>query len=165
MRATLAVSGKRRYASTRHFHSLALRMRGTSGSSAARRLLMQYTARRAISAAHITPPYHALSLYRLYSSSHYSALVGMRSIAMSVSVCLSVCLSVSLLCILWLWFGSPLAALRQSVFTNDVIFARIFAHGCMSIPSQRVTSLRRRAQDNAPTVSHWSRRVRQDGGC
>jgi len=31
---------------------------------------------------------------------------------------------------------------------------------CPSIPLQRVTSLRRRAQANAPAASHWLQRLR-----
>jgi len=38
---------------------------------------------------------------------------------------------------------------------DDVIFAHNWPHESMSIPSQRVTSLRRRAQANAPAVSRW----------
>ena len=45
-------------------------------------------------------------------------------------------------------------------FTNDVTLWAIRRH---SIPLQRVTSLRRRAQDNAPAASYWSRRVLDDG--
>jgi len=47
--------------------------------------------------------------------------------------------------------------LRVSGFVGDVTF------GATSIPLQRLTSMRRRAQANAPAVSYWMRRVLDDG--
>ena len=49
--------------------------------------------------------------------------------------------------------------LCTSGFTDDVIFAHNGPYEGMSIPLQRVMSLRRRAQDNAPVASYWPRRV------
>jgi len=61
--------------------------------------------------------------------------------------------------------GSVLLWLRcnyvhcTSDFVNDVIFAHNGAYRRVSIPLQRVTSLRRRAQANASAASHRLRRV------
>ena len=49
-------------------------------------------------------------------------------------------------------------------FVDDVIFARYGPYGGVSIPLQRVTPLRRRAQANVPAASCLFRRVRDDGG-
>jgi len=46
---------------------------------------------------------------------------------------------------------------------DDVIFARNGPDGGMSTPLLRVTSMRRRAQADAPAASYWSRRF-LDGG-
>jgi len=57
---------------------------------------------------------------------------------------------------LWPWLGPPLAALRHvtyfQFFMDDVIFAPIWPYEGMSIPSQRATSLRHRAQANVPSA-------------
>jgi len=47
---------------------------------------------------------------------------------------------------------------------DDVIFARNGPCGGISIPLQRMTSLRRRVQANAPAAWYWLRRVPEDGG-
>ena len=47
---------------------------------------------------------------------------------------------------------------------DDVKFAHNGPYGGMSIALQRVTSLRRCAQANAPAASYWLRRVLDDGG-
>jgi len=97
-----------------------------------------------------------------------------RGIATSVSVCRHVCASVypraylrnyptdlhQLFVYVTYGRGSVARAggkLRVSGFVDDVIF------GATSIPLQRLTSLRRRAQANAPAVSYWMRRVLDDG--
>jgi len=53
-----------------------------------------------------------------------------------------------------------------SVFMDDIIFAHNeLAIWGMSMPLQRVTSLRRRAQQaNALATSYWLRRVLDNGG-
>ena len=57
-------------------------------------------------------------------------------------------------------------ALCISVFMDDIIFAHNeLAIWGMSMPLQRVTSLRRRAQQaNALATSYWLRRVLDNGG-
>jgi len=52
------------------------------------------------------------------------------------------------------------STLCTSGFIDDVIFARAIWTG-IPIPSQRVTSLRRRAQANTPAAAHWLRLVRR----
>ena len=47
---------------------------------------------------------------------------------------------------------------------DDVKFAHNGPYGGMSIALQRVTSLRRRAQANAPAASYWLPRILDDGG-
>jgi len=59
--------------------------------------------------------------------------------------------------------GSVLPWRRTSGFMDDVI-CNNGSHESISIPLQRVTSLRRRAQANAPAASYWLRRVIDDGG-
>jgi len=49
-------------------------------------------------------------------------------------------------------------------FLYDVMFAHSGPYRGLSIQAERVTSLHRRAQDNAPAASHWLRRVLDDGG-
>jgi len=95
-----------------------------------------------------------------------------RGIATSVSVCRYVCASVyprasispelhdQLFVYVTYGRGSVARAggkLRVSGFVGDVTF------GATSIPLQRLTSMRRRAQANAPAVSYWMRRVLDDG--
>jgi len=50
------------------------------------------------------------------------------------------------------------------LFLYDVMFAHSGPYRGLSIQAERVTSLHRRAQDNAPAASHWLRRVLDDGG-
>jgi len=91
-------------------------------------------------------------------------------------VCLFVCVSVRehirelhvqstpIFCACHMYRGSVLLWRRcdklcTSGFTDDVIFAHNGPYEGMSIPLQRVMSLRRRAKDNAPVASYWPRRV------
>ena len=53
--------------------------------------------------------------------------------------------------------------LCTSGLTDGVTLAHNGPYGGMPIPLQRVTSLRRRAQANAPAASYWSLRVLDDG--
>ena len=46
----------------------------------------------------------------------------------------------------------------------DDVICNNGSHESISIPLQRVMSLRRRAQANAPAASYWLRRVIDDGG-
>ena len=62
--------------------------------------------------------------------------------------------------------ASILLCLRcDDPFMGDVIFSHNRPYGGMSMPLQRVTSLRRRAQANAAAASYWLRRVLDGGGC
>jgi len=65
-----------------------------------------------------------------------------------------------------LWRRCECHALCISVFMDDIIFAHNeLAIWGMSMPLQRVTSLRRRAQQaNALATSYWLRRVLDNGG-
>jgi len=61
-------------------------------------------------------------------------------------------------------FSGDILRMCSSGFMDDVIFARYGPYGGVSIPLQRVTPLRRRAQANVPAASCLFRRVRDDGG-
>ena len=105
------------------------------------------------------------------------------SACVCVCVCLSVCLSVrsqvsrttrpifaKFLCLSTMAVTRPFpggVAICHvlPVSMDDVIICTYWFIRRMSIPLQRVTSSRRRAQDNASAVSQWWRRVVDDGGC
>jgi len=55
--------------------------------------------------------------------------------------------------------------LCTSGFMDDIIFVRNGPYGDMSIPLQRMTLLRCRAQANAPAASYWLSHVLDDGRC
>jgi len=57
----------------------------------------------------------------------------------------------------------PCNTLCISVLMGNVIVHIMCRNGGMSITLQRVTSLHRRAQANAPAASYWLRRVLEDG--
>jgi len=57
--------------------------------------------------------------------------------------------------------GPRLAMLRYAMYFRLCGWRH---NGGVSILLQRVTSLRRRAQANAPAASYWLRRVLDDGG-
>jgi len=62
------------------------------------------------------------------------------------------------------FFWQRCDTLSTSGFIHDVTFAHNGPYGGISMPLQRVTSLRRLAQVNAPAASHWLRRDLDDGG-
>jgi len=72
---------------------------------------------------------------------------------MSMSVCLSVCL--------------PLVTLRYAMYFRFYGLCHnhlhVMGHAACRLPLQRITSVRRRAQTNAPAASYWLRCV-LDGG-
>ena len=57
----------------------------------------------------------------------------------------------------WLRLWKRCDTLCTSGFMDDVIFAHSEPDGGISISLQRVTSLRRRVQANAPAASYWLR--------
>ena len=100
------------------------------------------------------------------------------SMSVCVSVCLSVCPSASISSELHLRSSTnflhvtdgrgsvlrrPCNTLCISVLMGNVIVHIMCRNGGMSTTLQRVTSLHRRAQANAPAASYWLRRVLEDG--